>query len=80
MKHLKHTFTIFGFNATSPLLLGRIENHWRVQFTSVELADSAEIIAPAEKATVCHSGGEGEGLGEGLLVATPGTSRHRKGT
>jgi hypothetical protein len=56
-----------------------MEDRRCIQFIGVELAGSAEIVAPVEKAVKGHSGGE-RGPGEGLPVAAPGTSRRQKGT
>jgi hypothetical protein len=50
LKHLKHVCNM-RFHRNIFLLLGRMEDYRRVEFTGVELASSAEIAAPAEKAT-----------------------------
>jgi hypothetical protein len=55
------------FQRNISLLLGRMDAHWRVKFTDVELTGGAELIAPVEKATADpvekvatgRSGGEG---------------------
>jgi hypothetical protein len=68
MKQLQHTFETSAtletyvwnmlFQRNISLLFGRMEDRRRVEFTGVELAGSAEIVAPVEKAMEGHSGGE----------------------
>jgi hypothetical protein len=56
-----------------------MEDRRCVEFTDVELADSAEILAPVEKAAVGHSGGEREREGWGkahwLLLLARATAK-----
>jgi hypothetical protein len=51
LKHLKHTLATCDFQCNISLLLGRMEARWLVKFIGIELAGSAEIAAPVEKAT-----------------------------
>ena len=48
LKHLKHMLATCAFSAISPCCFG-MEASRRVEFTSVELADGAELAAPMEK-------------------------------
>jgi hypothetical protein len=66
------------FQRNISLLLGRMEDHRRVEFTGVELTGSAEIAALVEKAAAGHSSGVRKRAGKDLLVAAPNMSRHRK--
>jgi hypothetical protein len=64
MKHLQHTFETsetleiyacnMRFQRNNSLLLGRMKDHWRVEFTDVELVawEEKAAVGPMEKAAV----------------------------